>query len=120
MPENYFGGYSTDILAQKAYALLDEAVNADNKKPFFLTLAPIAPHANIWMSGSILDPNPVFEWSAPIPAKRHRHLFSNVKVPRSLNFNPDKVRIAKILSFTQPDQLIVFWSKLDHETSKTK
>ncbi|RAK84164.1 arylsulfatase [Aspergillus costaricaensis CBS 115574] len=86
-PQSYEGEYSTDVLAQKAYRLLDEAVAA--QKPFFLTVAPIAPHCNVFMNGTGLDANPKFSFSAPIPAKRHEHLFSDDKVPRTPSFNPE-------------------------------
>ncbi|PWY78993.1 arylsulfatase [Aspergillus eucalypticola CBS 122712] len=86
-PQSYEGEYSTDVLAQKAYRLLDEAVAA--QKPFFLTVAPIAPHCNVFMNGTGLDANPKFSFSAPIPAKRHEHLFSDIKVPRTPSFNPE-------------------------------
>jgi hypothetical protein len=88
-PKSYEGKYVTDILAQKAYTLLDTAVHAE--KPFFLTIAPSAPHADIQMNGSILDENPLFVFDAPVSAKRHENLFKNVKVPRTKNFNPDHV-----------------------------
>lgn len=88
---SYAGQYSTDVLAEKGYGLLDEAVRSE--KPFFLTLAPIAPHSNV-------DPGAFEEeagphkpplMTAPIPAERHKHLFSGAKIPRKSNFNPDKV-----------------------------
>ncbi|OJJ50209.1 hypothetical protein ASPZODRAFT_139525 [Penicilliopsis zonata CBS 506.65] len=88
-PQSYEGEYLTDVLTQKAYRLLDEAVHAAN--PFFLTIAPIAPHCNVFMNGTGLDKNPVFSFSAPIPAKRHEHLFEGVKVPRTESFNPDEL-----------------------------
>ncbi|GJP89535.1 arylsulfatase [Aspergillus niger] len=87
IPQSYEGEYSTDVLAQKAYRLLNEAVTA--QKPFFLTVAPIAPHCNVFMNGTGLDANPKFSFSAPIPAKRHEHLFPDVKVPRTPSFNPE-------------------------------
>ncbi|CZR65148.1 related to sulfatases [Phialocephala subalpina] len=87
-PKSYEGQYTTDVLAEKAFGLLDEAVQSE--KPFFLTIAPIAPHGNIYMNGSILDDNPVFEHTAPVSAERHQHLFKDVKVPRTENFNPDE------------------------------
>jgi hypothetical protein len=90
-PVSHEGEYVTDVMAKKAYGLLNDAVNAENQKPFFLTIAPIAPHANIQMNGSILDPAHTFEFSAPIPAERHKHLFKDVSVPRTANFNPSKV-----------------------------
>ncbi len=89
-PVSHKGEYSTDLIAQKGYALLDEGVKSG--KPFFLTLAPIAPHSNV-------DPS-TFEgeddirkifMTAPIPAERHKHLFPDAKVPRTSNFNPNQV-----------------------------
>ncbi|KAJ6036000.1 hypothetical protein N7540_000279 [Penicillium herquei] len=88
-PKSYEGRYSTDIVAQKAQDLLQDAV-ADGK-PFFLTIAPIAPHGNIYMnrSSSGLGKEPMLGHSAPVSAERHEHLFQDVKVPRTENFNPD-------------------------------
>ncbi|KAI1661137.1 putative arylsulfatase [Daldinia decipiens] len=92
-PRSYEGQYSTDVLAEKAYGLLDEAVDAG--MPFFLVAAPIAPHANVVMKDSAssshrdLDNLP-FEFTEPVPAERHKHLFKDEKVPRTDNFNPDE------------------------------
>ncbi|TQN67231.1 Arylsulfatase [Colletotrichum shisoi] len=96
-PVNHLGEYSTDLVADKAYGFLDDAVEAS--KPFFLAIAPIAPHSNV--DASILlpvkgpeDNVPVsgdeFRVSFPLAAKRHEHLFKDAKVPRTDNFNPDK------------------------------
>ena len=94
-PRSYEGQYVTDVMAEKAYSLLEEAVLAasfaEEQKPFFLTIAPSAPHADIQMTGSILDPDAVFTFDAPVSAERHRHLFQDEKVKRTPNFNPDKV-----------------------------
>ncbi|OTB18106.1 hypothetical protein K445DRAFT_308751 [Daldinia sp. EC12] len=92
-PRSYEGQYSTDVLAEKAYGLLDEAVDAG--KPFFLVAAPVAPHANVVMKDSASDghrdlDNLPFEFTEPVPAERHKHLFKDEKVPRTANFNPDK------------------------------
>ncbi|KAI5917317.1 Arylsulphatase [Camillea tinctor] len=89
-PRSYEGRYGPDVLAEKAYGLLDEAVHAANNQPFFLTVAPIAPHANVIMKGDPQDGSHEVVFTEPISAKRHQHLFPNAKVPRSLNFNPDK------------------------------
>lgn len=74
--------YSTDIIASSALEFLDEAHNAG--EPFFLGVAPIAPHAETLH----LDDGGVAFYD-PIPAKRHEHLFPGLKVPRTPNFNPD-------------------------------
>lgn len=80
-PQSYEGEYVTDVLAQKAYGLLDEAVDA--KQPFFLMIAPSAPHADIQNNSGSLT------FDAPVSAPRHADLFQDVKVPRTANFNPD-------------------------------
>ena len=85
-PVSYEGQYSTDVVASKGYGFLDDAVKAG--KPFFLTMAPIGPHA------SVVFPSPgegSIGMTEPVSAKRHQHLFKDVKVPRTPNFNPGKV-----------------------------
>lgn len=84
-PRSYEGQYSTDVLAEKTYALLDQAVSASKEKPFFLTAAPIAPHSNIEKIGGFADA----KYGAPMSAARHQHLFDNEIVPRTDNWNPD-------------------------------
>lgn len=88
-PRSHEGEYITDVLALKAYRLLEEA--QAQEKPFFLTVAPSAPHVNIEMHGSPFDDNFKVNFSPPVAAKRHQHLFQDVKVPRTKNFNPDNV-----------------------------
>jgi arylsulfatase A-like enzyme len=88
-PVSYEGQYSTDVLAGKAYGFLEDAVASE--KPFFLTIAPVAPHSNVKFAragtnGSIQKDD--VELSPPIPAERHRNLFENALVPRHANFNP--------------------------------
>jgi hypothetical protein len=123
-PVSHEGEYVTDVMAKKAYGLLDDAVKAANKRPFFLTIAPSAPHANIQMNGSALDPGHTFEFSAPIPAERHKNLFKDVSVPRTANFNPSKVCKLKSLFFKTLFGLmsmsIALWSELGLEPTPTK
>jgi arylsulfatase A-like enzyme len=89
-PVNRLGEYSTDILAEKAYGFLKDGVEGD--KPFFLGIAPVAPHSNVQaVSHDLLDPNNNFIVGPPVSAKRHEHLFKDLKIPRKSNFNPDKV-----------------------------
>ena len=94
-PVSYEGQYTTDVLAGKALGFLDDAVHGG--KPFFLGIAPVAPHSNV--QHNVLDRiNDTFPpedvdmrsfFSAPIPAERHAHLFPDAVVPRTPNFNPD-------------------------------
>ncbi|OAG38719.1 hypothetical protein AYO21_07072 [Fonsecaea monophora] len=80
-PTSYQGEYSTDVMAQKAFGFLNDAIEAD--RPFFLTIAPTAPHSNVHFN------NNTAEQSMPRPAPRHRSLFQDTRVPRTPNFNPD-------------------------------
>src|SRR6201999_2088378 len=50
-PVRYEGQYSTDIVADKALGFLETALQED--KPFFLTIAPIAPHSNVHIEDGV-------------------------------------------------------------------
>ncbi|KAJ6012785.1 arylsulfatase [Penicillium canescens] len=86
-PVSYEGQYTTDVLKEKALELLNSATNG--KAPFFLTIAPVAPHSNLQTNGPI-GPSEDLNSTPPISAERHRHLFKDVKIPRTPNFNPDE------------------------------
>ncbi|RYN53297.1 Arylsulfatase [Alternaria tenuissima] len=81
--KNLPGEYSTDLVANAAVGFLEEAIAASDR-PFFIGVAPIAPH-----SETVTNPRPA-KFNPPVPAKRHEHLFQNVTIPRTPNFNPDK------------------------------
>lgn len=87
-PVSYEGQYTTDILKEKSLRFLDSAISHED--PFFLTIAPVAPHSNVLSNGPLV-PGADLSFSAPISAERHRHLFEDVKIPRMPNFNPDYV-----------------------------
>lgn len=94
-PVSYEGQHSVDVLAQKALGFLDDAARGD--RPFFLGIAPVAPHSNVKINlpnGRAPDSPDDIEKAAvftpPIPAARHAHLFPDVQVPRTPNFNPDR------------------------------
>ncbi|KAK5630809.1 hypothetical protein RRF57_006524 [Xylaria bambusicola] len=91
-PRSHEGEYSTDVMAEKAYGFLNDAVRDLENRPFFLTVAPISPHANVHIT-AYSETNQMSVFTEPIPAKRHEHLFKDVKVPRTKNFNPDQVTI---------------------------
>lgn len=80
-PVSYKGQYSPDVVAHKAYGFLDEA--SSHSEPFFLGIAPIAPHSHI-----AFEP---FEVDMPKYHPRHAHLFKDYKIPRTRNFNPKEV-----------------------------
>jgi N-acetylglucosamine-6-sulfatase len=89
-PVSYKGQYSPDVTAQKAYAFLEEATSHD--KPWFLSIAPIAPHGNIVLGGPGTGKG-ADEYTSDMPkyAERHAHLFKDYIIPRDANFNPEKV-----------------------------
>ncbi|KAK9459623.1 uncharacterized protein V1516DRAFT_666162 [Lipomyces oligophaga] len=74
-----------------AFGLLDQAV--ESGKPLFLRTASVAPHSNVELQVSKFgnDAEGVgkrVQFTVLIIAKRHEHLFKEVKVPRTLSFNP--------------------------------
>ncbi|KAI1263569.1 alkaline phosphatase-like protein [Xylariaceae sp. FL1019] len=91
-PVSYEGQHTVDVTATKALGLLDGARKA--KKPFFLGVAPIAPHCDIWSpnyrEGKSAGGFDNLFFGPPVPAERHAHLFKDAKVPRTSNFNPDR------------------------------
>lgn len=80
-PISYEGQYSPDVTAEKAYGFLSEAMQ--HPEPWFLTVAPIAPH------GDMRQELP-FRADMPRYAERHAHLFKDYKIPRTASFNPEK------------------------------
>ncbi|KAF4989809.1 hypothetical protein FDECE_14590 [Fusarium decemcellulare] len=88
LPRTYNGQYSTDLVAEKALGFLDDAVK--DAKPFFMTIAPIAPHVTVNVTIDVLGFRTIISNGPPEPALRHRGLFPDAKVPRTKNFNPDE------------------------------
>ncbi|KAI7228456.1 Arylsulphatase [Hortaea werneckii] len=93
-PISYEGQYSADVVASKAYGFLDEAIEAKRKesRPFWLGIAPMAPHSNNHHNERSIDGNfteKSVTMSPPVSAARHKNLFQDVKVPRTPHFNPD-------------------------------
>ncbi|CEP14712.1 hypothetical protein [Parasitella parasitica] len=82
-PVYYKNAYQTDIIHAKTRAALDRVQKVD--KPFFLWVAPMAPHGQfeIFSNGTITT-------RSPVPAARHANYFKDVKIPRAPHFNPDK------------------------------
>ncbi|CZT23448.1 related to ARS-1 arylsulfatase [Ramularia collo-cygni] len=91
-PQSYPNQYSTDLIRDKSFAFLDDAmtIQQETSQPFFLTIAPTAPHTNVHINSNVIDN--FTEHSniqlPPVPAERHKHLFPGVKVPRTEHFNP--------------------------------
>lgn len=80
-PVSYDGQYSTDLLARKAAGFLDEAMRHD--RPWMLTVAPNAPHAN----GSHSPSRHATWFGEPEYPPRYADLFNGHKVPRDKSFN---------------------------------
>ncbi|KAJ7140941.1 alkaline-phosphatase-like protein [Mycena epipterygia] len=85
VPENFPGEHILDINSETAYAYVDDAVKKD--VPFFITIAPIAPHAQFIGSGLETIT------SMPVPQAKWNSSFLDEKVPRTANFNPDVVSL---------------------------
>jgi N-acetylglucosamine-6-sulfatase len=71
-PVSWEGYYSTDVLAEKAYGLLNDAIAL--RDPFFVAIAASAPHSNV----EIFDPERGAYHAAgfmtePILAEQHKH-----------------------------------------------
>lgn len=78
-------GYSTDLISNYALKFIEKAQTSD--RPFFIGIAPIAPHAKT----AAVEGSSIPAFTDPVPAARHANKFPNVKVPRGENFNPDTV-----------------------------
>lgn len=85
-PVHHQNEHTSDLIIQKAHSLLDKAIASD--KPFFLGVAPVAPHSNVSPEG-LHDSSTLPLMTEPVPAERHAGLFKDVKIPRTDNFNPD-------------------------------
>ncbi|PNP78540.1 hypothetical protein FNYG_08170 [Fusarium nygamai] len=79
-PVHHKREHTTDLISKYAHELLEEAIDSEN--PFFVAIAPVAPHSNY-------NPETDSYMTIPIPLERHSHLFEGSKVPRTENFNPD-------------------------------
>lgn len=82
-PVAYEGVNTMEVISQKALGFLDDAIS-NKDKPFFIGIAPIAPHSDI-TGGK----NGERIWGPPVPLEKHANLFPNAKVPRTPSFNPD-------------------------------
>lgn len=79
-PKSFEGQYSPDLMSQYALGYLEDAASHD--QPFFVAVAPIAPHSNMRLQ----EPR---QFDLPQYATRHAGLFSDYKIPRTANFNPE-------------------------------
>ncbi len=73
--------YQTDRYGRLAERFISQS--AKRNEPFFLTVAPSAPHGERGVRETLSNPR---------PAPRHRRAFRNEKLPESPSFNERKVR----------------------------
>lgn len=73
--------YQTDVYARKAGSFISRG--ARGSRPFFLTVAPSAPHGERNVDGLRRDPR---------PAPRHRRRFEGKRLPKPPSFNEGNVR----------------------------
>jgi N-acetylglucosamine-6-sulfatase len=73
------GDYSTDVYAGLAERAIRDAKRAG--RPFFLNIAPLAPHTVAANSSARMEGTPA------LPAPRHANRFANTPMPRYPNFN---------------------------------
>ncbi|KAL4783611.1 alkaline-phosphatase-like protein [Aspergillus varians] len=100
-PVSYEGRHTVQVIAEKALGFLEDGLNGD--RPFFLTVAPVAPHSNVELS----SPEEVV-MTEPVPLDRHKSLFKDVRVPRTAHFNPDEPSgVNWIRSLPQQDESTV-------------
>jgi len=96
-PVHHQNTHTAGLTADKALGFLQEALDArqaeqegdGEEKPFFLAVAPIAPHSNLEKHQRGFMPI----MTEPIPLPKHEKLFADVQVPRTDNFNPDTVSV---------------------------
>ncbi|KAK7178023.1 arylsulfatase [Paraphaeosphaeria sporulosa] len=81
--------YSTDLVRKKALGFLDDAIEKPDS-PFFVAVAPIAPHSDYTVGLDIGGDPPIgVNITPPVASEKYRDLFQNASVPRGSNFNPD-------------------------------
>ncbi|KAK7034486.1 hypothetical protein VNI00_012333 [Paramarasmius palmivorus] len=76
-PVSFEGQYQVDVVKDKALGLFQDAL-ADSGKPFFLGIAPTAPHLEVQFDGGFTE---------PLPRADEASLFEDVIIPRSPSFN---------------------------------
>lgn len=78
--------YQTDVYAQKASEFI--ARRAPEEAPFFLSVAPLAPHVEVFdrpVDGDDDPPTPAYP--NPRPAPRHANAFATEKLNKTPSFN---------------------------------
>lgn len=73
---NHEGTYQMDLIVQKSTAMFQQALSSS--QPFFLGIAPTAPHMEVQLNGSFTE---------PIPPPEYAEAFNETLVPRVPNYN---------------------------------
>ncbi|KAJ3056668.1 hypothetical protein HK097_005345 [Rhizophlyctis rosea] len=90
--KHYKGVHQVDVIAGKALNILDEATKKD--EPFFLYLAPSAPHTTVAYDDPDQPdgiPGIDIHLTAHEPPRRFANHFPEAKIPRNPNFNTANV-----------------------------
>ncbi|KAG2435121.1 hypothetical protein HXX76_007206 [Chlamydomonas incerta] len=89
-PTMYPAQYVTDVVGAKARALLRSAAAdaAATGRPFYLQVAPPAPHHSMHYDFNATGGLRARHWYPPVPADRHWEAFSGAALPRPDSFNP--------------------------------
>ncbi|KAI9021379.1 alkaline-phosphatase-like protein [Hyaloraphidium curvatum] len=87
-PPKRYPRYQTDLLAERAAGLLEDHASHHPDKPFFMYLAPTAPHTESWFNPSGKTFKETVRTTVCRPHPRHAELFKDLRVPRTPNFNP--------------------------------
>ncbi|KAJ0107029.1 Arylsulfatase [Diaporthe amygdali] len=104
-PKFYSNWQQTDVIRTKAIARLQTLVAQED--PFFLMVAPTAPHVH---NATV----------PPIPAARHLDLFQNITVPRTPDWNPSDeyqqqkpayIRTLPLLNQTQINEIDLLYQR---------
>lgn len=96
--ESFPGEHAIDITTRNALDMLETAVY--DGKPFFMTVAPAVPHVGI----NSTTETPYL----PIPQSKWADAFSDAKVPRTPNWNPEQASGASwLLNLPHQNQTMV-------------
>jgi N-acetylglucosamine-6-sulfatase len=91
---SYPGEYSTDLYAERAVELIEDAAFED--EPFFLSVGFLAPH-----TGGPRDPDDPPGLATPSPAPRHRDRFASEPLPAEVRAAFDEADVSDKPAFLQ-------------------
>jgi N-acetylglucosamine-6-sulfatase len=89
--------YSTDVFAGLAERAISDAKKS--KKPFFLNIAPLAPHTVAVKSSARMEGTPA------LPAPRHASRYANAQMPIYPNFNEADMSDKPAIGAFFPEQM---------------